>query len=630
MKQRFLLLLALALPFCVGNAWGQGFHEVTSEETYQLTKAVIQSTDFITNSKDNWQNAKTYCDITGDFYNMSSTDRSLTFKVKNVESFAVTVQNTNSNRTYIVTVDGKSNTVTHSGDKCETEIFVTDNTGEIEIVVSGGGSSVYPASITFYPPTGPSKDVTLSAVTVDGNSAAIAEEGAGYDFEYELPFDQAEGTVTVLATPRDANAKVVVENEGVITVPAAGAFVDVAISVTPVSGETDKKEYKLHLSRQLLASSDNSVDSLKIDGVKIEAGDEGKYIYEIPYAYEGALVVVVYPKDDKAVVSSIVVPEIAGGASADLPFTVTAHNGDVANYSLTITRTAPSAACQLTSFRIGGFASAITELDVKLKVLNGYDLSDEPVMSVSQFATPAWDKDAKTVVVTAQDGTIATYNVVVSDITPLSELPVDIAFGTEYTTPEWIWGANYNSGLLNTNSGGNTTEIVGGFDIASDNAANKASGTNKLNMYLTNCGSITVKMAATGGRTVSLYVNGVKQDKTVALAKAAPTEHTFDINSNAPVHAYFIAEGSNGGTRVYNLNITAATPTGLENSTVDALKVWSADGILYIASDKAQSAKLYTLDGRLVSNVDLTEGNNTINGLARGIYLMNNLKVVVK
>ena len=54
------------------------------------------------------------------------------------------------------------------------------------------------------------------------------------------------------------------------------------------------------------------------------------------------------------------------------------------------------------------------------------------------------------------------------------------------------------------------------------------------------------------------------------------------------------------------------------------------NGALIINTDKAQTVQLYSIEGRMVTAVELTEGENIINGLAKGIYLMKNQKVIIK
>lgn len=58
--------------------------------------------------------------------------------------------------------------------------------------------------------------------------------------------------------------------------------------------------------------------------------------------------------------------------------------------------------------------------------------------------------------------------------------------------------------------------------------------------------------------------------------------------------------------------------------------VMAVDGALQIMTDKAQPIHVYGIDGRRVSSVMATEGTTTVNGLAKGVYVVNNQKVVIK
>lgn len=64
--------------------------------------------------------------------------------------------------------------------------------------------------------------------------------------------------------------------------------------------------------------------------------------------------------------------------------------------------------------------------------------------------------------------------------------------------------------------------------------------------------------------------------------------------------------------------------------SADKLIIISNDGSIEIIAGKAQIMNLYALDGRLVRALELNEGSNFINGLNKGIYIINHQKVVVK
>ena len=72
-------------------------------------------------------------------------------------------------------------------------------------------------------------------------------------------------------------------------------------------------------------------------------------------------------------------------------------------------------------------------------------------------------------------------------------------------------------------------------------------------------------------------------------------------------------------------------PTGL-GSTEDTgrLTIISHNGSVEIKTGKEQMIGLYALDGRLVKMVELSQGSNFVNGLDKGIYIMDCQKVVVK
>lgn len=54
------------------------------------------------------------------------------------------------------------------------------------------------------------------------------------------------------------------------------------------------------------------------------------------------------------------------------------------------------------------------------------------------------------------------------------------------------------------------------------------------------------------------------------------------------------------------------------------------DGNLIVKAEKAQTLNIYTVAGQLVRSVSLVEGENTISGLAKGFYIANNNKVIIK
>ena len=85
--------------------------------------------------------------------------------------------------------------------------------------------------------------------------------------------------------------------------------------------------------------------------------------------------------------------------------------------------------------------------------------------------------------------------------------------------------------------------------------------------------------------------------------------------SNAPLK---VIHGDGGAT---NIN------KGLAEET---FQIYGGDGQINIIAGKAQSVNMFSIDGRLAKSIQLNEGTNTIHGVNKGIYLINNHKVLVK
>lgn len=119
-----------------------------------LTQDIINSVDYLTASTDNWSNSQTMGDYTGEFYNMSSTDRNITIKVTGASRFEVYVKNNTADRTYKVKVgSADAQTITHKGTGVESSgVFAIANPAEeTTITISGNGASVYPGYFVFDP-----------------------------------------------------------------------------------------------------------------------------------------------------------------------------------------------------------------------------------------------------------------------------------------------------------------------------------------------------------------------------------------------------------------------------------------------------------------------------------------------
>ena len=492
---------------------------------------------------------------------------------------------------------------------------------------------------------GPSSDATIKSLTVADNVVEPVESA----YSYVLPASFDGTTAEVVITPNDAKSVVTVDPDSAPNTEA-GAYTTnitigtpVTITVTPATGAEDALTYTLSVTKAANLSSDTSLKSVMVDDVELPAGDDGNYTLDIAFTYDKPLNIVAVANDDMAdPVIDQNNPTVEGGASVDVKITVTAEDKTTKDYTLKITRAAASVECELTKFSINGFVGTIDEATKKIgiKVIKDYDFSHTPVMTVSENATAVWNKDAKSVVVTAQDGTTnATYtvNVATESVEALSVFPTNLSFAAAtYTEPvEWIYGASYNAELKDAAD----TNVVGGYELKkeNDNVGIEA-GSNVLNIYLEKCATLTVNVGATGGRYVVATV-GDTECGNATLTKGVASDLVCTVDKREPVTVVIRSykndkkEGATGGTRIYSVNVTAPTdqPDNISNQSVEnAMTVYSVDGIVYVSVAKAQVANIYSIDGRLVKVVELNEGDNTISGLSNGIYLINNKKVVIK
>lgn len=489
---------------------------------------------------------------------------------------------------------------------------------------------------------GPSNDATIKTLTVAENEVTPVENA----YAYELPASFAEANAPVVITPNSDKAIVTVSSDVVAnTIPGAytasvAIGTSVTITVTPETGGGEAQTYTLIVTKATQKSSDTSLKSLTVDGAEPILGEDGNYTFGIAFSYAAPLAIVATPNDDLATVSEITSPTVAAGTSEEVKFTVTAEDETIKEYTLIISRAAASVTCELASFSINGFVGTIDEAakTIAVKVIQGYDFSHTPVMVISELATAAWDKDAKKVTVTAQDGTTTkeyTVSVAAENIAPLAVFPTELSFAAATYTEmaEWIYGAAYSVELKDATD----VNIVGGYELKKESdEANVLAGASALNITLAKCGELTVNVGATGGRYVVLSVNG--EDKAnVTLTTKTSANLVCTIDKDEPVTVVIRSyknsakEAATGGTRIYSMNVTAPTAVGIgSQSTEKALTIYAADGVVYVSTARAQVINVYSMDGRLVKAAELSEGDNRINGLNKGIYLISNQKVVVK
>ena len=222
-----------------------------ANETAGLTKAIINSVDYLAVATENWS-SQTIGDYTGEFYNLSNSSRNLTIKVTGASRFEVYVKNSTANRTYKVKVgSGDAQTVTHGGTGVESSgVFtIADPAAETTITISGDGGSVYPGYFVFDP-----------AVSI-----TPANDKSTYVTTKILDFSNVEGGLKAYIATNAA--------AGVVTMQPVGA---VPAGTPLMLVGTADKEYKVPVAAEASALGTNMFEAG--DGTTVFDGTTFDYI----------------------------------------------------------------------------------------------------------------------------------------------------------------------------------------------------------------------------------------------------------------------------------------------------------------------------------------------------------------
>lgn len=127
-----------------------------------------------------------------------------------------------------------------------------------------------------------------------------------------------------------------------------------------------------------------------------------------------------------------------------------------------------------------------------------------------------------------------------------------------------------------------------------------------------------------GSVTDNMYL---LQASGAAFAKGSATSYIPAFRA----YIEYTPSGEPNSAKQLTIGHDGGGTTGLNiHETANGLKIWSGNGVIEMISDQAQAIKLYGLDGCTIRTIELKEGANTVAGLAKGIYLINNQKVVVR
>jgi predicted phage tail protein len=122
-----------------------------------------------------------------------------------------------------------------------------------------------------------------------------------------------------------------------------------------------------------------------------------------------------------------------------------------------------------------------------------------------------------------------------------------------------------------------------------------------------------------------------KSTETVLLSEVAENASFSLQDLDLPAGSeYFIR------VRTFNNNVYSdwasmnVNTTGLAGVQPYKMTISFEDNILVVHSQITQPFNLFAIDGRLVRSVNLIAGRNEINGLAKGLYIINKQKIILK
>jgi len=133
------------------------------------------------------------------------------------------------------------------------------------------------------------------------------------------------------------------------------------------------------------------------------------------------------------------------------------------------------------------------------------------------------------------------------------------------------------------------------------------------------------KMSSSGKKTVYKYVlTGEINNWKVLFSgnnnQQAPSSIGFDVVNGG----YYTVNG-------YKETLTPRAVTGLGNTEADLwnIKIYYKDNVVYIDSPVNKLINIISVDGRIVRRMEIFEGQNTVTGIDKGLYIIDGKKVIL-
>ena len=97
-----------------------------------------------------------------------------------------------------------------------------------------------------------------------------------------------------------------------------------------------------------------------------------------------------------------------------------------------------------------------------------------------------------------------------------------------------------------------------------------------------------------------------------------------------PFEAYFTTTGSASARKEISIADLMESTTAIADNPETLRRVYSNNGILYIEDPTGGNCNIYAVSGQLIRKVALKQGLNTIEGLSKGMYIVNGQKIMVR